>query len=148
MTCLIQKNINKLKLLNYDVKDVCNIKKFIVKWGENENETKCYFDIIKQSELFQTVYIYGDENQDNLNILYTFIKTSFFSDISDVNFFNDYIFKNSPVLFMNDTPYSFNLDYINNTIIIREIFRLCNFFSLKLWIEIEVKDGLLIYKDI
>ena len=146
MTCVIQKNITIEKLLNYDLKNICNIKKLIVKWGEDKDD-ECYFDFMKQSNLFKKNKIYNIPNLDILSLFYTFIKSSFYSLITDKYYFEEDVFPNSPIPFKKDSIYNLDSENINNIMIIREIFRLCEYYKLKIWIEIEMKDGLIIYKD-
>lgn len=147
MTCTVQKTITIEKFLNYDFREVCNIKKLVIKWGEENDE--CFFNLIKQSHLYQTSFTFGIKNLDILVLFYTFIKTAYFSQIDDKSFFDYYIFRdgNRPINFLYNIPYNIDKANTNNTMVVREIFRLCELFSIKLWIEIEIKDGLLTYKD-
>ena len=115
------------------MRDVCNINTFIVKWGK-ENINMCHFDLIEQSGLFQRKFIFGEENFDYLIIFYTFIKTSFYPLTEDKYFFDNFIIPKTPIKFKNGIPYNIDIN-TNNTMIVREIFRLCEEFELKLELE-------------
>lgn len=129
MTCVLQKKITTQKFLNYDFRN-CIIKKCLIK-------TDVFFDVINQSHLYGQKI---DKFSDILKVLYSFLINTQIDT-------NKNIIEKSAIAFSDNSCFMIEQESINEVIIIREIFNVCERNTLKLWIEIEIEQGLLIFKD-
>ena len=129
MTCILQKKISKTKFLNFNFKN-CNIKKCLIK-------RQATFNVLEQSSLYNQII---NKDKDILKCIYSFLINTNIDT-------NKNIMEKSPIDYLENTCFIINEKTTNEVMIIREIFNVCERNDLKLWIEIEVNDGLLIYKD-
>ena len=129
MTCILQKKISKTKFLNFNFQN-CNIKKCLIK-------RQAIFDVLKQCSLYNQII---NKDKDILKCIYSFLINTNIDT-------NKNIMEKSPIDYIEDSCFIINEKTTNEVMIIREIFNVCERNGLKLWIEIEVNDGILIYKD-
>tara|TARA_B100000900_G_C20141636_1_gene538214 strand:+ start:99 stop:509 length:411 start_codon:yes stop_codon:yes gene_type:complete len=127
MTCFIQTQIQiyKRKFLNYDYRN-CTITKLLIKYN---NECVNILERV-QSKV----------NIDILKCFYLTIISSYLETSKNIK-------KRSPIIYNGTSCFEIDEEYINNTIIIREIVMVCERNNIKLWIEIDCNDKLLVYKD-
>ena len=129
MSCILQKKISKTKFLNFNY--------------VNSKITKCLlrrqaiFDVLKQSSLYNHTI---NKEKDILKTIYSFIINTNIDT-------NKNIIEKSPISFLENSCFIINEETTNEVMIIREIFNICERNNIKLWIEIEVNDDILIYKD-
>ena len=129
MTCILQKKISKTKFLNFYFVD-CKINKCLIK-------RQATFNVLEQSSLYNQII---NKDKDILKCIYSFLINTNIDT-------NKNIMEKSPIDYLEDSCFIINEKTTNEVMIIREIFNVCERNGLKLWIEIEVNDGLLIYKD-
>ena len=129
MTCILQKNISKTKFLNFNFQN-CNIKKCLIK-------RQATFNVLEQSSLYNQII---NKDKDILKCIYSFLINTNIDT-------NKNIMEKSPIDYLGNSCFIINEKTTNEVMIIREIFNVCERNNLKLWIEIEVNDGILIYKD-
>ena len=129
MTCILQKKISKTKFLNFNFVD-SKINKCLIK-------RQAIFDVLKQSCLYNQII---NKDKDILKCIYSFLINTNIDT-------NKNIMEKSPIDYLEDSCFIINENTTNEVMIIREIFNVCERNELKLWIEVEVTEGLLIYKD-
>ena len=127
-TCYLQTTITKQKFLNFDFKD-CKITKCLIKGT-------CIFNVLTQGSVYN---ININSITDILKVVYAYlINTQIDTNLSIIN--------NSPITFLENTVFLPDIN-VNEVMIIREIFNVCERNNLKLEISIDTKKGILYYKD-
>lgn len=129
MVCCVEREISKLKFLNYDFRE-CEIRKLVV-----TRET--FFDVLNQSKLYQGNI---DTHIDILKSFYLYLINSGIDTSKNIK-------EKSPITYNGESCFEIDTNIINNTIIIREIATVCERNNIKLWIEIKSGTQILIYKD-
>ena len=127
--CYIKKQITKQKFLSFDFRE-CKITKCFIK-------KEVFFDVIKQCGLYnQTIY----DNLDILKSVYTYLINLQIDTSKNIK-------ENSPITYDGESCFEIDINIINDNIIIREIFCVCEKNDIKLHIEIDCGENYLIYKD-
>ena len=130
MMCCVQEKITKTKFLSWDFNN-CTITKLFIK-------KNTFFDVLKQSTLYGTQI---NTNKDILKSVYLYLINLRIDTSKNIK-------EKSPITFNGDSCFDITDQYINDVIIIREIFNVCQRNYIKLHIEIQVKDDkYLIYRD-
>ena len=129
MSCFIKKNISKLKFINFNFINF-KINKFYI-------NKEVFFDVINDSQLYKL------NINSNLDILKSFYLCLINLQIDT----SKNIKHKSPIIYNGNSCFEIEEKYINDNIIIREIFSICERNNIKLWIEINCKYNYLVYKD-